>query len=651
MWRFAWQNLITRPTRTLLAVVGLTIPIIAILGLFSLTHGIRTLMGNTLAKMNGLMVMRANSPAPVFSDLPEGLAEDLRKIPGTRIVAPEVWKICPPSKDATRWRATAKDLFTKRGAERFSSLVESIMIEGQQLPEHLHLVSGVYEQGILPPEKGGGRFLELADVGKPNVLISTKIARDYPGSDGKPKKAGDSIRIGGKPFQVIGIYETGSFLIDETIVMEITTARQLLGVDKSSVSVFYIEPQPLTDLSVLTERITQSAVENVQVRSMSSFNIEVGDIMGKLDMLLLMAVGLALPGRRRGNRQYDATMSAMERFVEFGVMRANGWTRRNILGLVTAESALLGLLSGGAGSSVVAFAGVTILNSYLTRFELRLELTPELVAESNVTAIVIATIGGPLPRLAHPSPDPHGRNPQRGLMKPADSSPRHHPEEPCMIRVSDVRKTFRSGEEDVQALRGVSFEVPRGAFSFIVGPSGSGKSTLLYLLGALDNPTSGTIAIDGQTVTGMNEVQQDLFRRRKLGFIFQQFNLIHNLTAVGNGFCPFIPVGVAPPLNAKAEDLLRQVGLGHRLSHKPSKLSGGQQQRVAIARALIKDPVVILGDEPTGNLDHKGGDEIFALLREQQEKRGCTLVVVTHDRRFIRPSDQVLEIQDGLISP
>jgi len=220
-----------------------------------------------------------------------------------------------------------------------------------------------------------------------------------------------------------------------------------------------------------------------------------------------------------------------------------------------------------------------------------------------------------------------------------------------MIRVSDVRKTFRSGEEDVQALRGVSFEVPRGAFFFIVGPSGSGKSTLLYLLGALDNPTSGTITIEGQTLTGMDEVQQDRFRRQKLGFIFQQFNLIPNLTAAGNVVLPFIPVGVSPALNAKAEDLLRQVGLGNRLSHKPTKLSGGQQQRVAIARALIKDPVVLLADEPTGNLDRKGGDEIFDLLREQQEKRGCTLVVVTHDRRFIRKTDQVLEIQDGLISP
>jgi putative ABC transport system ATP-binding protein len=219
-----------------------------------------------------------------------------------------------------------------------------------------------------------------------------------------------------------------------------------------------------------------------------------------------------------------------------------------------------------------------------------------------------------------------------------------------MIRVSDVKKTFRSGEEDVLALRGVSFEVPPSSFFFIVGPSGSGKSTLLYLMGALDNPSSGTILIDGDNITSMNEIEQDAVRRQKLGFIFQQFNLIKNLTAVGNVLLPFIPMGVSSELEARAKDLLRQVGLGHRLNHKPAKLSGGQQQRVAIARALIKNPTVLLADEPTGNLDSKGGDEIFGLLREQQEKRGCTLVVVTHDRRFIRDRDHVLEIQDGVIS-
>ena len=161
MWRFAWQNLITRPTRTMLAVLGLTIPIIAILGLFSLTNGIRTLMGNTLAKMNGLMVMRANSPAPVFSEVPESMADDLRKIPGTRIVAPEVWKISPPIEGRNLLARAATQMLTGKGDQRFSSIAETIMIEGMQLPEHLHLEERGLRAGTAQAG-GGGRAVPSA---------------------------------------------------------------------------------------------------------------------------------------------------------------------------------------------------------------------------------------------------------------------------------------------------------------------------------------------------------------------------------------------------------------------------------------------------------------------------------------------------------
>lgn len=214
-----------------------------------------------------------------------------------------------------------------------------------------------------------------------------------------------------------------------------------------------------------------------------------------------------------------------------------------------------------------------------------------------------------------------------------------------MIETTLVRKTFLSGEEEVEALRGVSFRVPRNACTFIVGPSGSGKSTLLYLLGALDRPTSGTIRVDGDDVTAMDESEQDTYRRNKVGFVYQSFNLIGNLSCVDNVLLPYIPLGITPELRDKAAELLRQVGMGHRLRHRPHQLSGGQQQRVAIARALVKDPVVILADEPTGNLDRSGGDAIVHLLRARQS----TLVIVTHDRRFLTPEDHVLEIEDGLL--
>jgi putative ABC transport system ATP-binding protein len=216
-----------------------------------------------------------------------------------------------------------------------------------------------------------------------------------------------------------------------------------------------------------------------------------------------------------------------------------------------------------------------------------------------------------------------------------------------MIAVADLRKSFRSGDRTVEALRGVTCSIGRGRCAFVVGPSGSGKSTLLYLLGALDTPTSGTIHVDGHDLTAMSEPETNLYRRDEVGFIFQSFNLIANLTAVENVLIPFFPLGVTADHRARAVALLEQVGLGHRLDHRPRQLSGGEQQRVAIARALVKEPKLLLADEPTGELDSRTGDEIYRILRRLQAERQTTLVVVTHDRRFINPDDQVLEIQDG----
>jgi putative ABC transport system ATP-binding protein len=218
-----------------------------------------------------------------------------------------------------------------------------------------------------------------------------------------------------------------------------------------------------------------------------------------------------------------------------------------------------------------------------------------------------------------------------------------------MIEAADVHKSFHSGEEVVEALRGVTFRIPAGSCAFIVGPSGSGKSTLLYLIGALDRPSAGTIQVAGRAVTAMSEAEQDDFRRNEVGFVYQSYNLIQNLSALDNVLLPYIPLGVTSALRSKAAELLRQVGMGHRLKHRPQQLSGGQQQKVAIARALVKDPVLLLADEPTGNLDRAGGDEIVRLLRQRQREGNSTLIIVTHDRRFIRPGDLVLEIEDGTV--
>jgi putative ABC transport system ATP-binding protein len=219
-----------------------------------------------------------------------------------------------------------------------------------------------------------------------------------------------------------------------------------------------------------------------------------------------------------------------------------------------------------------------------------------------------------------------------------------------MIDVRDVHKSFRSGSRWVEALRGVSCRIERGRFAFIVGPSGSGKSTLLYLMGSLDRPDAGRILVEGRDLVAMSAAEQNAYRRDRVGFIFQSFNLISNLTALENVLVPFLPRGVTPELRGRAADLLAEVGLGDRIDHRPYQLSGGEQQRVAIARALVKQPVLILADEPTGELDSRTGDEIYTILRRLQESSGTTLVVVTHDRRFITPDDLVLEIQDGQLA-
>jgi len=219
-----------------------------------------------------------------------------------------------------------------------------------------------------------------------------------------------------------------------------------------------------------------------------------------------------------------------------------------------------------------------------------------------------------------------------------------------MLRVENVTKNYRRGTLEVPVLRGVTCTIPRGAFTFIVGPSGSGKSTLLYLMGALDEPTSGEIVFHDRPLSRLAEAERNRLRQREIGFVFQSFNLLSNLSAIDNVLVPELPSPAAAAAKRPAAvDLLRQVGLGERLDHRPAELSGGEQQRVAIARALLKQPSLILADEPTGELDSENGAEVFRHLRRLHEEHASTVVVVTHDQRYITPDDVILEIRDGRI--
>ncbi|MDP3629550.1 MAG: ABC transporter ATP-binding protein [Actinomycetota bacterium] len=205
------------------------------------------------------------------------------------------------------------------------------------------------------------------------------------------------------------------------------------------------------------------------------------------------------------------------------------------------------------------------------------------------------------------------------------------------------------GEVDISALREVDLRIPRGEFVAIVGPSGSGKTTMLNLLGGLDTPTHGSIAVDGTDITGYTERQLTFFRREKIGFVFQFFNLIPTLTAEENvQFAIELASRDGVPPDTNAAELLTRVGLGERIHHFPSQLSGGEQQRVAVARALAKDPVLVLGDEPTGNLDFRTGKLVLGALKEMN-REGKTVILVTHNTPLARVADRILHIRDGQI--
>jgi putative ABC transport system ATP-binding protein len=218
-----------------------------------------------------------------------------------------------------------------------------------------------------------------------------------------------------------------------------------------------------------------------------------------------------------------------------------------------------------------------------------------------------------------------------------------------MILTEHLTKVYRMGDVEVYALRDVDLEVRDGEFVAIIGPSGSGKSTLLNMIGCLDTPTSGSVFIDNTDTAMLNENELAEIRREKIGFIFQQFNLVHTLNAVENVALPMFFAGVKRETRLrKAEELLVNVGLGDRVHHKPSELSGGQQQRVAIARALSNDPEVVIGDEPTGNVDTDTGNAIMDVL-EGLNKEGRTVIVVTHDAEIAARAGRTKRMRDGMV--
>jgi putative ABC transport system permease protein len=382
---FAWRNLLTRPLRTVLALVGLSIPILGVLGLVCLSNGLRDMVGDTLSRIEGLIVLRENVPSPVLSRLPISLADELRRMPGVRAVAPEVWGIAPPIDGRGM---LVSGMLSGKG---LNSLFDQPVIAGQEIIAHQNLHSAVFPRAL--KEKGEGRFLEPRDRGQARVVISRKIARQHPDKEGRPKKVGDTLRIGAKPFEIIGLYETGSMILDVIIVMDIETARSVLNEPKDSVSCIYVEGADPAGNNALAADI-EKAHPGFDARSMNEAQANFGSLMGQVDTFLLMTVSLALTVGIVGIIN-TMLMSTTERFTEFGVLRTNGWSQTNILTLVTLESAYLGLLAGLVGC-VLAWAGTLVINQFMTG-GIHLGITPSLLALGLGLSVVMGTLGGLYP--------------------------------------------------------------------------------------------------------------------------------------------------------------------------------------------------------------------------------------------------------------
>jgi putative ABC transport system permease protein len=390
MGRFAWRNLMTRPLRTALALIGLTVPILGVIGLFSLSGGLRNLVSNTLSKVKGVEVMRDNVPTPVLSKLPSSYYQTIKDVPGVRVVAPEVWDISPEVNGTRTFGKMPEAIIRGDKAKIMGSLLDMPVVQGQDIPTHENIRSGVYPTSL--KERGEGRFLNQSDIGTNHIVISRKLSKQFP-SNGKPSGVGDKFLIGNQPFEIVGIYDTRSMLLDVVIVMDINTARELLHLSKEQVSTFYVEmndPEKHAEVSAAIKK----RLPDVDSRSMDDFMAIFGQFMGQFDTFLLMTVSLALLVGIVGIIN-TMLMSTTERFVEFGVLRTNGWSRGNVLSLVTTESAVLGLIAGGIGC-FLAWLGVTIGNRFIGG-GLQLTMPGNLFLLGIVLSLVTGTLGGLYP--------------------------------------------------------------------------------------------------------------------------------------------------------------------------------------------------------------------------------------------------------------
>ncbi|WP_165222762.1 ABC transporter permease [Aquisphaera insulae] len=389
---FAARNLRSRPSRTLLAIVGLSVPILGAIGMLGLSDGLRGLIDDTLGQVQGILVLRKNAPVDLFSELPAAMAGQLGRVPGVRVVAPQVWKLAP----TIEGRRTAPRRRDRDSGQAWRhpilDLLKAVQIEGLDIPAHARLRHEVHRDRLLPGARGG-RFLDDRDRGTTNVVISSTIAREYAHEDGRPRVVADSLRMAGEDFTIVGIYETGSVILDGTILMDIATARRITNTGDETVSCFHVEPADRSRTAEVASRI-KAMIRGVDARTTADFRVGVGRMLSKLDRLLLILIGLALAVGSIGVLN-TMLMSTSERLAEFGILRANGWSRGNVLSLVLAESLCLGLVAGLIGCSLAA-AGFAIAGPFLEG-GFRLVTSPAHLALGLGLSLILSGLGGLYP--------------------------------------------------------------------------------------------------------------------------------------------------------------------------------------------------------------------------------------------------------------
>ncbi|WP_337177343.1 ABC transporter permease [Paludisphaera sp.] len=384
---FAWRNLLTRPLRTILALIGLSIPILGVLGLFSLSDGLRNMVGDTLSQIEGVIVLSQNSPSPITSSMTTEVVDKIRAIPGVRSAAPEVWRLAPDIEGRGMTSRLIGGVMTKS----WDSLLDQPVISGQDIPSHSGLRSAVYPRAL--KARGEGRFLDHGDIGEPRVVISRKLAKQLAADPKEPKRVGDTLRISDGEFEIIGIYDTGSMLLDGVILMDIHVARKLLKMAPETVSSIYVEADTPPGYEAVCDAIEQ-AEPGVSARGMNEVQANFGMLMGEVDKILMLVVSLALAVGVVGIVN-TMLMSTTERFVEFGVLRTNGWSQWDVLRLVTTESAFLGLLAGAAGC-LLAWLGTAAVNPFLGG-GIRLGVTPGSMALGLALSLATGMLGGLYP--------------------------------------------------------------------------------------------------------------------------------------------------------------------------------------------------------------------------------------------------------------